>query len=306
MLHTQIKLPKFLGIGAAKCGTTSLHEILAQHSEIYLPEKKELHFFENDAHYNLGLNWYADYFKEVNDKKLIGEITADYIFYNYVPERIFKDLGKDVKLILMLRNPVDRAYSEYLFNVRRGYLNSSFEEVIENEKNFDPDKFENRNCVPIYRSKYSVHIKRFLNYFDSNNIHYVLFEDDFIANRTETFNNIFSFLNVPREDINLNQRYKPAYVPKYQWLQSIVYQPNRLKNFSKKFLKTHKLRRRIKDQLLPLINKSKNEVEKITPQLRNNLMQQYFIEDIKETEKLINRDLESWLSATALMDGETE
>ena len=53
MLHTQIKLPKFLGIGAAKCGTTSLHEILAQHSEIYLPEKKELHFFENDAHYNV-------------------------------------------------------------------------------------------------------------------------------------------------------------------------------------------------------------------------------------------------------------
>ena len=128
----------------------------------------------------LGLNWYADYFKEVNDKKLIGEITADYIFYNYVPERILKDLGKDVKLILMLRNPVDRAYSEYLFNVRRGYLNTSFEEVIENEKKFDPDKFENRNCVPIYRSKYSVHIKKFLKYFDSNNIHYILFEDDFI------------------------------------------------------------------------------------------------------------------------------
>jgi hypothetical protein len=294
MVNNQINLPAFLGIGAAKCGTTSLHEILNQHSQIFLHEKKELHFFENDENYNLGVKWYANYFKEAK-QKLAGEITADYIFYDYVPERIFKTLGPNIKLILMLRNPVDRAYSEYLFNVRRQYINSSFEEVISHENKLNPNEFKNRFFTPVHRSLYSIHIQNFFKYFNENNFLFILFEDDFINNKDETFNKVFDFLNVSHESLNLNQLYKPSYIPKYNWLQNLVYQPNFLKRMGRKIIKAHKLKRKIKDQILPAINKSKNKIEKINPDLKNRLIQEYFIRDIEITEKLIGRSLQTWL-----------
>jgi len=133
-MHKNQSLPNFLCAGAAKCGTTSLHAILAEHPQIFLPQRKEIHFFENNGNYSKGLDWYSKYFKNANEKKVIGEITADYMFFDYVPERIIEALGKNIKIIFMLRNPVDRSYSEYLFNVRRGFFKGTFEEAIQNEK----------------------------------------------------------------------------------------------------------------------------------------------------------------------------
>ncbi len=291
-----MNLPEFLCVGTSKSGTTSLHSILAQHPEIYLPEQKEVHYFDNDENYKKGPSWYEQQFSKAKPGQLIGEITPDYMFYDYTPKRMLDQLGKDIKLILMLRNPVDRAYSEYLFNVRRGYFDKPFEQVIEEEKNFDINKFENRFYIHIYRSMYSAHIQNLQKYFsDPDHYFYIIFEEDFKINQEKTIEKLLDFIGVSQQNLELGQVFKPAYQPKSKWLQRLVYQPNTFKKVIRNFLPTHKIRRKIKDQWLPSINSSKEKVAPIDPGLKKQLMEKYFIDDIRKSEDLIKRDLSVWL-----------
>ncbi len=291
-----IQLPGFLCVGAAKSGTTSLHEILSAHPDIYLPERKEIHFFENDENYSKGLKWYEQYFLAYKNEKITGEITADYMFYDYVPKRIATALGNQVKLIYMLRDPVDRAYSEYLFNVRRGFFKGSFLQAIEHEKKFDPTQFQNRYFTHIYRSMYAGHISNMFNEFNERaNHHFIIFEEDFKKNKEATFTNLFQFLDVPYHALQFDQVYKPAYVPRFQSLQQLVFKPNRLRKFVRRLLPSYKFRRKIKDQLLPAINKSSVAVEKLDPVIKQELVKKYFYDDIQKTQDLIQRDLSIWL-----------
>ena len=292
-----MRLPEFLCVGASKSGTTSLHNILVQHPEIYLPKQKEIHFFDNDDNFKKGIDWYKQHFYDAKQDNVIGEITPDYMFYDFAPQRMKTALGENVKLIFMLRDPVERAYSEYLFNVRRGYFNKPFEEVIEDEKSFDPNKFENRYYIHIYRSLYSQHIKNIQQTFkNAENITYIIFEEDFLKNKQKTFSDLYEFLKVPYYELDLNQVFKPAYVPKYQFLQKMVYQPNTLRKVVRNFLPSYKFRRKLKDQWLPRINNSNEKVEKVNAELRKELIEKYFKDDIKKTEDLIKRDLSIWLA----------
>lgn len=102
---------QFLIIGAQKCGTSSLFYYLLQHPELALPEKKEIHFF--DAKHQNGIGWYEDHFshKKKADKQT-GEATPYYLFHPLVPQRIAIHYPQ-IKLIVLLRSPIDRAYSHF-------------------------------------------------------------------------------------------------------------------------------------------------------------------------------------------------
>jgi hypothetical protein len=104
------RLPDFLVIGAQKSGTTSLYDYLAAHPAIVPAMGKGVHYFEE--HYTRGLGWYRSRFPFRTGAKLSGEATPAYLFYPTVPERVARDLPT-VKLIAVLRNPADRAYSHY-------------------------------------------------------------------------------------------------------------------------------------------------------------------------------------------------
>ena len=127
------RLPDFLCVGAQKSGTSLLYRLLNQHPEIYLAKGKEIHFFNRDENYNKGIEWYSEHFAGSEDYKRVGEVTPDYNYVPTVPGRIYKTLGKDIKLIFMLRNPVDRAYSNYWMSFRRGHERFSFEKAIIHE-----------------------------------------------------------------------------------------------------------------------------------------------------------------------------
>ena len=113
-------LPDFLIIGYQKCGTTSLYNYLAQHTNIAPAGRKETHYFS--ISYWRGINWYKSYFPTIftkkkkggktNGKFITGEASPQYIYHTYSLDRIQKTLP-NVKLILLLRNPIDRAYSAY-------------------------------------------------------------------------------------------------------------------------------------------------------------------------------------------------
>lgn len=129
-------LPDFLIVGTAKGGTTSFFNYLIQHPQIESPLKKEIHFF--DRHFHKGINWYKMHFPvsgntdSPHKRFITGEATPYYISHPLTAMRI-KSVIPDVKLIVLLRNPVDRAYSNYKHMVRMGFEKETFEKAIELE-----------------------------------------------------------------------------------------------------------------------------------------------------------------------------
>jgi len=126
-------LPDFLVIGVMKGGTTSFFNYLARHTQVNPPFRKEIKFF--DIHYLQGLGWYRAHFPtrfKMKPGMLTGEATPYYIFHPSAPDRIAKILP-DVRLITLLRNPVDRAYSHYNHMARVGREPLPFEDAIAHE-----------------------------------------------------------------------------------------------------------------------------------------------------------------------------
>jgi hypothetical protein len=129
------RLPTFVIVGAMRSGTTSLARHLGAHPEVFMAEEKEVHFF--DRHWALGPDWYRGRFARVSAERMVGEATPAYLYHPDVPARM-ADLLPEARLIAILRNPVDRAYSHYwlqrgLRRERRG-----FAEAIEEEDREGP------------------------------------------------------------------------------------------------------------------------------------------------------------------------
>ncbi|MBI5559862.1 MAG: sulfotransferase [Deltaproteobacteria bacterium] len=111
-------LPNFIFIGPAKSGSTWLYEALRLHPDVYVPEAKDIYFF--DKNFEKGMEWYEGFFKHGAGKKAVGEVCHDYLFSADACERIKRHIP-EVKLITCLRSPVERSFSGYLFAVRQGH-----------------------------------------------------------------------------------------------------------------------------------------------------------------------------------------
>lgn len=120
--------PNFLYIGPPRAGSTWLYHVLSHHPQVFLARAKELHYF--DKYYSLGPKWYLKHFREATyAHRVIGEISHDYLYSAEACKRIAEDLG-GIRLMVCLREPAERAYSDYLYTVKQGYIRSRFEESI--------------------------------------------------------------------------------------------------------------------------------------------------------------------------------
>lgn len=188
-------LPNFLCIGVQKAGTTWLYHILRQHPEIFLPVHKELHYFDIEKNYSRGIDWYRQHFVGAEQHRVVGEMTPIYIYYRHVAERIRTLLGDRIRLLIVLRNPVDRAYSHYWMSFRRKYETLSFEEAIMREpERMKMGDFERRHFSYISRGKYAEQIRWYLKYFDRARIHIALFEE-LIAHPAKVVRKLLEFLD---------------------------------------------------------------------------------------------------------------
>lgn len=125
-------LPTFVGIGAMRCGTSWLYAQLRSHPEVFMSQPKELNFFSDE--YARGLDWYERHFPapgEATRYRAIGEITPTYLSSPHVPERLRADVPR-AKLVAILRNPVDRAYSEYTKALRDRTSRTTFDAFLRN------------------------------------------------------------------------------------------------------------------------------------------------------------------------------
>lgn len=162
-------------VGTAKGGTTSLHEYICEHPRVSLPATKEIHYF--DQSYGRGQGWYRAHFdRPRRADEISGESTPYYLFHPAVPERVARDLP-EVKLIAILRNPIDRAFSHHNHERASGYENLPFEQAIAAEPTrlrgeeerilSDPSyrSFSHQHHSYIARSRYAEQLERWFQHF---------------------------------------------------------------------------------------------------------------------------------------------
>ena len=211
-------LPDFILIGYTKSGSTALYDYLIQHPNITTSSRKEIHFF--DISYWRGYNWYRTYFptffnKLRDSRNLTGEASATYVFHPFAMERI-KKLIPNVKLIVTLRNPTERAYSHYEDYRRGGNSvdeNYTFEETLNQEKErfdtynkkFHDDEVHEEDVkslrIPyMYLGLYYEHLTKLFQIFPKNQI-LILRSEDLQDNTQKTLDDVFDFLGVSKYPI---------------------------------------------------------------------------------------------------------
>ncbi|MFC1867059.1 sulfotransferase [Thermodesulfobacteriota bacterium] len=178
-------LPNLIIIGAAKCGTTSLHYYLGLHPEISMSREKELNFFIGKSNWDKGIEWYRSNFR--GHSKIHGESSPAYTTYPFlrgVPARMHSILP-GVKLIYSVRDPIDRIISQYIHNYTTGLEHRKIEDAL--------NQLDNNRYV--YRSKYFTQLEQYMAYFQKSNIQITTLED-LQNNRMQTLKTIFHFLGV--------------------------------------------------------------------------------------------------------------
>lgn len=294
-IPSYLKHPNFFIVGAARSGTTSLWMFLKQHPDIFMPQlNKEPSYFCDTYGYK-NVNEYLKLFADSKNEKAIGEASTPYLTSPESPTRI-KEIYPSAKIIIILRNPVDRAYSLYNWMIREGYeWKTSFERALVAEeyrfydKNF---KYNNPqyyyNYLYFHSGKYAAQIERYIENFPKNNILFLLF-DDFVRDPISTTQKVYSFLGV---DSKFVPEIKIFNCSQYIFSVSLQYftrqkLPLYLKNISPSTVE--KMQRILFD-----INMFLGRRKKMNHNTRQELVQRYH-SDVKKTSMLIGYDLDNWL-----------
>ena len=291
-----MSLPNYMFIGAAKSATTTFFDILKKHEDIFVPKFKEPHFFNIDENYLKGLDWYKKtYFKDINNESIIIDFTPTYLYYKLCAERIFDSLGPNVKFVIILRNPVDRAYSHYNHSKRDGHEVSSFEDAIklENER---IEKFRDKNdvlselrCSYISQGLYFEMISAYLKYFDLNNFFIINFESEVVQNLDQTLLKLSKFLKLDLSNLDYEIHSNKSGKPKYKLLQNIITNNNLFRKILK-ILVPQKQRQIIRNKIKNF-NKEDFVYLQLSEEKRRQLFEKYFRKDIMKLENLIGKKM---------------
>lgn len=285
-----MNFPDYIIVGAAKCGTTSLCNYLDVHQDVKMTQPKELDFFGRDGIED-NLDEYCSHFSNKNGQ-IVGEGSVSYMLYSELAAEQIKKYAPNAKLIMMLRNPMDRFYSDFWFNVNRGaivYKKGMFEGVINNtiEVPYSPiHKMSYRDSL-ITKGDYASHLKNYLKHFDKENIKIIFFED-LLKDRQGVLNSVFDFIGVKNAQIEAPAKIynKTKYPGKLNW----VY-------ISWKHLKPYLPQKLILNNREKLVKLKdvffSDKKPKFSPEARKKLLEIYS-DSINELEKLADIDLSHW------------
>ena len=181
-----MRLPDFIVIGAMKCGTSSLHEQLARRPSLFLSEPKEPNFFSDDAEYARGIDWYASLFARARAGQLCGESSTHYTklpTHPHAAARMVAHLPK-VKLVYVMRDPLDRIVSQYIHEWTQREVQGSFEDAVR-----DHERFAAYSC-------YARQLEPYVQRYGARSILLVAFER-MIARPDEELARVCAFLGDP-------------------------------------------------------------------------------------------------------------
>lgn len=176
---TTSRLPDFVCIGAMRCGTTTLWDMLRLNDRVYLPQTKELHYFDNrNGVFDAGLDAYAEHFKDAREDQLVGEFTPSYLYLPEVCQRMYQCVP-EAKLLVILRDPVERAWSHYQYAVRGGHEALRFDQAVDVE----PDRLAKGDLETrimfsyVDRGRYAQQLQRFADAFSRKQLCILFLEE---------------------------------------------------------------------------------------------------------------------------------
>ena len=195
--------PHFLGIGTQKGGTSSLCQLLKKHPEVFIPKVKEVHYFTK--FYDRGEAWYCEQFANAPAGRLRGEITPYYLFHAAVPERIHA-FRSDMKIVVLLRNPVERTLSQYYHSCRWKLETLPLEDALAAEEDrlqgaLEVIKKPGANHLSyqehsyVARSRYEEQLPRYFNRFGRERV-LVLRSEDLFCGKQDILTQLQEFLNI--------------------------------------------------------------------------------------------------------------
>ncbi len=285
--------PNFLIVGAEKSGTTWLYDRLRIHPDVFMPEVKEIHYFnklnskkqKRRNYENHDFEWYKDHFRKWEGESAVGEATPMYLCDKKAPKRIRYYLPA-VRLVACLRYPTDRAYSHYWMSRGKEHTTRSFQEVVQ--------------CrLPrfIERGRYGEQLERYLSYFDRSKI-LVLVHEEMFDEPTQHLNKVCSFLGID-DSFYRNQSWITEPVNRSSTIRSTLL--HRGISTAAKWMRDREGLRQMLDLLKAsgITDRIKqiNKVHRDYPDMPNNLreeLDQYYAPTIQRVEEVLNRHIWPW------------
>jgi len=220
-------LPNVIIIGVQKAGTTSLYNWISQHPDVYGDfAMKDFPFFANDEYYKRGIDWFRHCFKKHKKEKIVLHGYVNYMYFSRISAERIYDFNKDIKLILILRNPIERAYSAYWQQIKMGNEKiKNFEEALRLEHIRREGTFKDRaDLTYIEHGFYHRQLNEYLKWFSREQIMIILFED-MISNKEAVVEKVYEFLGVDGTFIpSLAINNKPG-VPRFEIIQRLLTYP---------------------------------------------------------------------------------
>jgi hypothetical protein len=293
-------LPNTFILGAAKAGTTTLYDLLKQHPQVFLSFDKEPMFFSHEEHFSRGVEWYIrTFFTNSSAYRIRGEATPHYLYWaKKVSPRIRITYNtRPLKFIIILRNPIERAYSWYWNMVADGRENLSFWDALQAEdKRISNDRakleYDGSMQYGYFRGGcYASQIQAFLENFQKDRFHFLL-QEDLIQGSQNAFRKLLDFLELEKileAGPNISN---PAVEPRSRSLQYLLRNSSRFKDLIKPFI-PYPIRYKIKSMLL------KNNLKRFKyPEMEEqaySYLKEKFASEIKSLSDIIERDLTHWI-----------
>lgn len=282
-----MRLPDFFLVGAPKAGTTSIYNYLSQHPEIFTPTVKEPHFFAcpevKNTYYEESfvdeIDDYLSLFSESSKGQKAGDFSTSYLHREKAARRI-KNMCPDAHILIVLRDPVERAISHYLMDVRDGYQDNSLLDCISRE-GIDNECFY-REYIDV--GMYSGQVERYKNIFGDRRVKVLMFND--LVNETDkTLYEIEHHIDVDKNvNIKTDKNYNNYQRIKYEPIKTLLNS-----GFVKKISQNIPVRIREKMRGI-VISKEKPELERARSELRR-----IFRDDVIRLQNIIDKDLSGWL-----------
>lgn len=295
-----MKLPNFIIFGVQKAGTTSIYNYLQQHPQVYMSPLKETNFWNKDSkdikpngtpnksHKISTFEQYAQLFDNVKDEIAIGEASPNYLFnYQTSSELIYQNLPQ-VKLIAILRDPSERAYSDYLMHIREAEnRGKSLTEQL---------KYSSHKSYVLRKGLYYQPLKYYLEKFNQDQIRVYLYED-LCKSPMQFMQNMYEFLEVdPTFCPDTTRKSQEGKLPKNQAVNNLLRTQNPIRKAAANALKIIaplQVRQNIRSQILQLNSIDKKQLP--LPAQDRKLLIDFYRDDILQLQELIGRDLANWL-----------
>jgi len=280
------KWPNLFIVGAPKAGTHSLYEYLNQHPKIFMSPRKEPYFFcpimvpDGDKKSNPIRNEkeYLELFNESKNETILGEATASYLGDPKSAELIYKKIP-NAKIIIIVRNPIDRAFSSYWGLVKNG-LKMSFSNSI--REDFEILKKDQISESYLFAGFYFEQIKKYQNVFGKENVK-IIISEEFRNNIEQVVNEVLTFLGLSKLN-NFDKEIHGSYkIRKRQYLQPLL--ANKFSTTIAKKILSKNSREQIIDSVRPSRKRPEIKMED------REFLKKIYIEDVENTEKLLNKNL---------------